>query len=121
MAVLLIVEDEDDIRLSLVQELEQDHQVLTAEDGVSGLDALHGVPRPDLVILDLMMPDLDGWGFVKAKNADSIVAGIPVIVMTARSCAEARAQGLDGAQLIIHKPFELDVLLTAIQTLTRKD
>lgn len=118
MARVLVVEDDADICISLEQVLhDAGHVVLLAMNGVEGLDLLHGLnsaPKPDLVLLDLMMPDLSGWGFLAAMRQDHEVNHIPVVVMTAMSAIEARKHELTGAALILHKPLDLDLLLAAV-------
>jgi CheY-like chemotaxis protein len=121
MPVVLVVDDEEDLLLTIAVLLQAEgYEVRTAKDGVTALDAIFSHPKPDVVLLDLAMPDLDGWGFVRAARADSEVRSIPIIVMTASPPDVARRDGgLEGARLIIHKPFELDQLLHAIGIATK--
>lgn len=120
MALVLLVEDDEDIRFTVSLVLrEEGHNVLLACDGVEALDVIFA-QHPDVVLLDLMMPDLDGWGFTKAKNADAEVRDIPVIALTAMNSVEARSRGLqEGVQLILRKPIELEQLLVAISAVTK--
>lgn len=116
---MLIVEDDADIVTTVKEALEAaGYEVGTAKDGLEGLDALHGLknePRPDLILLDLMMPVISGWEFLHAKQSDDSVKNIPVVVITAATCHEARGRfGVDGAILLIHKPFGLETLLCVV-------
>jgi DNA-binding response OmpR family regulator len=122
MTRILIVEDDDEIAMTVELVLIQEsYEIRRAKNGLLGLDALHGLggeSPPDLVLLDLVMPEVTGWEFLRAKNADRTVQNIPVIVVTARTSNEARMGDLDGVLLIIHKPFELEELLTAVDRAT---
>ncbi|NJO85169.1 MAG: response regulator, partial [Blastochloris sp.] len=88
---LLVVDDDPDIRAMHVR-VAQSHstrlQVLQAENGVAALTAMRAT-RPDLVLLDLMMPKLDGFGVLEAMRADTDLRDIPVIVLTAQTLSEA--------------------------------
>jgi len=82
MATVLVVDDEPDILLMLRMSLEDEgHTVVMAADGESGLQRL-AEHRPDLVLLDVMMPVLDGWGVLERKQRDGDLT--PVIVLSAR-------------------------------------
>jgi DNA-binding response OmpR family regulator len=119
MTVLLVVDDDDDIRESLRDALtEEDYIVLTARNGMEALDMLHGLnglPRPDIVLLDVMMPGVNGWGFLQAKNADVEVIDIPVVLLTALRSDSVRAHDPRGACLIVHKPISLEKLLAVLK------
>lgn len=124
MTRVLIVEDDDDIAAGLCDILiAAGYEAGRARDGLDGLDQLHGLKgmrRPDLVFLDLMMPVFTGWDFLNAKNSDREVCEIPVVVLTACSVHEARAVELPGVLLIIHKPFDIDRLLSVVECATYK-
>jgi CheY-like chemotaxis protein len=111
---ILIVEDEEDIRetLKLVLELE-DYQVTTASNGREALSTLERERETDVILLDLMMPVMNGWDFARALREDPTLRHIPIIVVTAYS---KRAGDID-AQAIIPKPIDLDVLLDAVKRL----
>lgn len=124
MTVLLVVDDDDDIRECLREALaEESYIVLTARNGIEALDMLHGIhglPRPEIVLLDLMLPELNGWGFLQAKNLDPSVRDIPVILVTGLTSAEVRGHAVDGACLIVHKPLSLDKLFSVITCVRRR-
>lgn len=110
---ILVVDDDEPIRQGLHAVLsEEGFQVCTADNGRSALQALRGTPTPQLVILDLMMPDMDGWQFRVAQKADPALRGIPVIAMSAARTPQAAA--IDAAAYL-PKPFSLDDLMTTVR------
>ncbi|HXH88883.1 MAG TPA: response regulator, partial [Gaiellaceae bacterium] len=106
MTRVLVIDDEAPIRLLCRVNLEAEGMaVLEASDGPSGL-AKARAELPDLVLLDVMMPGLDGWGVAEALLEDGETAGIPIIFLTARAEFRDRARGLDiGGIDYITKPF----------------
>ncbi len=81
---ILIVEDDESIRETLQAVLElEGHEVLTAENGQEGLNVLAVQPKPCLILLDLMMPVMNGWEFATALENDSKLSSIPIIVVSA--------------------------------------
>ncbi|MBV8830738.1 MAG: response regulator [Acidobacteriaceae bacterium] len=83
MGPLLIVEDEVTIRDTLSELLAKDErEIVTAGDGQEALERLTEVPRPCLILLDLMMPRMNGWEFLQRKSADPSIANIPTIVLS---------------------------------------
>lgn len=104
---ILVIEDDDDIRQVIRVYLEiEGYPVITAANGKQGLELLSQGPRPGLIILDLMMPIMNGWEFVDLLQSDDALASIPVIVVTADT---ARIRSI-RARRVIHKPFDPDVL-----------
>ncbi|XWW45013.1 response regulator [Fibrella sp. USSR17] len=112
--IVMVVEDNDDLRAQVVSYLSETYQVLSAENGQIGWEqALANVP--DLIISDVMMPELDGYELVKRLKNDERTSHIPVILLTARSASESRLQGLqNGADDYLVKPFNLAELLLRI-------
>jgi CheY-like chemotaxis protein len=111
---ILVVDDQATIRDTLGELLElEGYLVETAPDGLDALQRLRQWPA-DAVLLDLMMPVLDGWGFLCARRADPALADLPVIVMSARPDAPQSAAEL-GVQACLTKPFDLDELLDALE------
>lgn len=108
---ILIVEDDQSIRSTLKLALEiQGYTVFAAANGKEGLETLSQMPKPCLILLDLMMPVMDGWGFAEALGQDANFAHIPVIVITAFSdVSRDKAEAL-RAKLILGKPLDLDIL-----------
>lgn len=116
--LVLIVDDDHGIRESLSMILDNEGLTpMAARHGKEALDWLRGEHRrPDLIILDLMMPVMNGWDFRTAQLSDPQLAAIPTIVLTADSEAEAQAKGL-AANKGLRKPVELDALLDAVERL----
>jgi len=108
MATVLVVDDEADILELIRVNLELDgHHVLTALGGEEALDRV-GEAHPDLILLDVMMPGVDGWTVLgKIKNETSLdVSSIPVLMVTARNAPEDRIRGgIEGAIRYLTKPF----------------
>jgi CheY-like chemotaxis protein len=105
---VLIVEDDESIRLILKEILEDEgYEVFTAENGKVGIDFLKKFTRPCLILLDFMMPVMDGKEFMEAKRQDDLIAPIPVVLVSA---FEDRSRDI-GAQGFVKKPIDFDCLL----------
>ena len=106
MTRVLVIDDEAPIRLLCRVNLEAEQmEVLEASDGPSGLDVARA-ERPDVVLLDVMMPGLDGWRVAEALLEDERTNTIPIIFLTARAEFRDRARGLDiGGVDYVTKPF----------------
>ena len=116
---VLVVEDDDDLRGSLAFSLQcEGYDVEEARNGQEALDRLHEGPdhRPGCILLDLMMPVMNGWQFREAQqqDPDPEIADIPVIVLSAVGGHVQKVQPLD-AVAFMRKPFDLDVLLRMVQ------
>jgi len=118
---VLVIDDEAPIRLLCRVNLEADGmEVLEATDGAKGL-ALAGEERPDAVLLDLMMPRLNGWQVVEQLLADERTSDIAVIFLTARVEVLDRARGLDiGGVAFVTKPFSPFELAPLVRELTER-
>ena len=110
---VLVVEDDLDVREAMTCILNGvGYATLTADDGAAGLVHLRAGRRPDVILLDLMMPGMDGYEFRTIQLADAAFSTIPVIVLTAD---RRRTLSADlGAVTFLPKPFELDELLAAV-------
>src|ERR687886_537552 len=110
---VLVVDDDDGVRTAVADVLElEGYEVITASNGVEALEQVR-TARPDAVVLDLMMPVMDGWTFMEACRQEELCDGTPVLVMSAyRNLAETAASL--GANACIAKPFDLEVLLGAV-------
>jgi CheY-like chemotaxis protein len=114
---ILIIDDDDDLRCILDLVLAaQGHEVVTAADGVVGLDQLRVGVRPSLILLDMMMPRLDGEGFLRAMRSNPHTADIPVVILTGHPDAHEKAAQLGTAGCLV-KPVELAELLGTIARL----
>lgn len=108
---ILIIDDDEAIRLTLQLVLEKEnYTVFTAENGQEGLEMLSEIPRPCLILLDLMMPIMDGWEFLNVKQNDSSFSKIPVVIISAFS-DQAKKMKVDG---FLKKPIDLKELLQII-------
>ncbi|MBI5200777.1 MAG: response regulator transcription factor [Elusimicrobia bacterium] len=118
MAKILVVEDEKSLLKGLRFNLEREgHRVVTATDGQAGLDAFNR-EKPDLVILDVMLPKLDGFGFCKAVRAKSQA---PIVMLTARGEEVDRILGLElGADDYVTKPFSLRELMARVKAILKR-
>ncbi|MCD8317823.1 MAG: ATP-binding protein [Paraprevotella sp.] len=97
--------------------LQQDFHVLTAADGQEGLNMAREYD-PDLIISDVMMPNMDGYAFCRAIKTDMKCSHIPFILLTAKKSSESRSEAYDaGADSFIAKPFDVDVLSSRIRQL----
>jgi diguanylate cyclase (GGDEF)-like protein len=115
---LLVVEDDINLRTILKMQLERaNYSVRTAENGEDALEAL-GEELFDLVLLDVIMPGMDGWTVCRHIKNDIATANIPVIMLTARSEQEDRIRGLvGGANDYLTKPYELEELLARVRNI----
>jgi two-component system alkaline phosphatase synthesis response regulator PhoP len=106
MIKVLVIDDEAPIRLLCRVNLEAEGmQVIEAADGPSGVDRARD-DRPDVILLDVMMPGLDGWKVAEELLRDDRTVGIPIIFLTARAEFRDRARGLDiGGVDYVTKPF----------------
>lgn len=116
---LLVVDDEDNLRSMLGAALRHHgYQVAMATDGTEALAAL-GETRPDLVVLDVMMPGLDGFEVCRRMRADGNLT--PVLFLTARDNTDDKVRGLKlGADDYLEKPFSLEELIARIEAILRR-
>jgi DNA-binding response OmpR family regulator len=116
---LLIIEDEEPMRAVLKDIFEHEgYRVLTAVEGDSGLAAAIA-EKPDLILLDIMLPKLDG--FTLCAELRSLTVPVPVLMLTAKGQVEDRVTGLDsGADDYLVKPFSTDELLARVRALLRR-
>ena len=102
--MVLIAEDEVTTREVLIELLEKDgREIVTAGDGQEAMERLTKVPRPRVILLDLMMPRMDGWEFLRRQGADRSIANIPTIVLSASNLPA-------GARHQLSKPVDVDRL-----------
>ncbi len=102
---ILVIEDDSDLRALMVEMLSRDgHVVEDASDGVEGLQCARE-HRPDLILLDLIMPEMDGWTFLEEQKRDPRLADIPVVCVS--GAPEDRVEGID-AEAFLPKAYDLD-------------
>jgi CheY-like chemotaxis protein len=110
---VLIVEDDEDLRDMMAQMLTiEGFTAATVANGREALDYLHGATRPHVILLDLMMPVMDGWEFRRRQQADPELAPVPVIVLSALD--PVRASPVDAAAFL-KKPLDFDRLLELVR------
>jgi two-component system cell cycle response regulator DivK len=116
MKTFLIVEDVEFNLDLLVQLLEDDYTILTATDGAAGI-ALAERTRPDLILMDLSLPVIDGWEATRRIKANAALRAIPIIALTAHAMsgdeAKAKAAGCDD---YLSKPIDEDLLYAKLRT-----
>jgi CheY-like chemotaxis protein len=118
--LVMVVEDDEGIQAALGQALiEEGYDVVCASHGRQALDLLRSGPLPSLILLDLMMPVMDGRAFLEVRARDPQLADIPVVIITADTRATHDASSLD-AQAILAKPLSLQTLLESVATFCRR-
>ena len=116
-STILIVEDSEDVRIYLTDLLKADYNILLAENGEKGLSAALE-KLPDLIISDVMMPEMDGMEFCKRIKSDWQTSHIPIILLTAKASFESKIEGLEtGADDYLTKPFSFRELSVRIKNL----
>lgn len=114
---LLIVEDHVELRAFIQSILAPHYELLTAEDGLQGLQ-IATAEVPDLILSDIMMPNLDGLSLTEQLKAHPLTSHIPIVLLTAKSGLQDRIKGLTfGADAYLGKPFHAEELLAQIQNL----
>jgi CheY-like chemotaxis protein len=109
---ILVVDDDADLRETLQVLLDDSGYGVTAvANGQAALDQLKAGERPNLILLDLMMPDMNGWQFLERAVAESVLDAIPVVIMTARKAIDLPAP---PSRHVLHKPFDGAKLLSTI-------
>lgn len=115
--VILIVDDSDDFRLFMKDSLRSEYHVKEAADGAKAWEIIPAL-QPDIIVSDVMMPEMDGIELAKRLKSDIRTSHIPLILLTARSAEEQELKGLDsGADDYITKPFNFDILSLRIKRL----
>ncbi len=111
---ILVVDDDTDLRETVADALvEEGYEVATAPNGAEALRLLRAGARPNVILLDLMMPVLDGWGFRAEQLRDPSIASIPVIVFTAYAVSDEAAEKLK-ADRMLRKPILLRDLFATV-------
>lgn len=114
----VLIEDDADLRrvVQLTLQFGSSWTVTTAPDGPAGIDAVRRT-QPDVVLVDLMMPGMDGYEVCRRLLGDSTTARIPIVLLTARQNLDPERVRASGARGVITKPFDLDTLAPSILSL----
>jgi two-component system, OmpR family, response regulator MprA len=117
---ILVVDDERAVRESLRRALElEGYEIELAEDGAQALERLESEPEPDAMVLDVLMPRVDGLEVSRTLRRNG--SRLPILMLTARTQVEDRVEGLDaGADDYLTKPFALEELLARVRALLRR-
>jgi DNA-binding response OmpR family regulator len=119
--MVLVVDDDDDIRAMLVRALGMKYTVYEARDGLEAREALDQIPPPDAIVTDVMMPRLDGIGFAKLLRKEAALQRVPILFLTARGSPVDVITGINaGARHYVTKPFKIADVLTKIAGMIRK-
>ncbi len=120
MAKLLVVDDEPSVAQMVARALQDEHSVTTCTYAPDALELAKAV-GPDLVILDVMMPEMDGFEVCRRMRSDPVLADVPVIFLTAKDQVEHKLQGFEaGADDYVPKPFDLRELTMRITAVLRR-
>jgi signal transduction histidine kinase/DNA-binding response OmpR family regulator len=115
--VILVVDDSSDVRTFIKSSLESFYTIVEAADGGEGIDKARAI-IPDLIVSDVMMPNVDGFELCRVLKTDIDTSHIPVVLLTAKASEESIIEGLEtGADDYITKPFNTKILLTRIKNL----
>lgn len=115
---ILVIEDDKDIRETIAQVLEiEGYPVSSASNGAEAVKVLEKLPKPCLILLDLMMPIMNGWQFMEKQKDDTAFASLPVVVVSAlpANAAFADVKAVEGAVGYIKKPISLTALMEVVQ------
>jgi two-component system, chemotaxis family, chemotaxis protein CheY len=117
--LVLVVEDDTDTRDLIAEVLREDgYQVVVAAHGREALVAVHSLASPpSIILLDLMMPVMNGWQFLEERTHDPSLATVPVLVLSADPTRRLAAQ--QGVVAVIGKPFDLSRLLRLVRAVTK--
>ena len=118
---VLVVDDESEVRASLGEFLEGNgYSVCEAADGEEAL-AMTFTEKPDLILLDLRLPKVDGYQVCQTLKGNPITSGIPIIMITALNATPQKVKGIEfGADDYVEKPFDLDELVARMKMVARR-
>ncbi|PKD43343.1 two-component regulator propeller domain-containing protein [Rhodohalobacter barkolensis] len=118
--IVLIVEDNGDVRSFIAEQLQGEYKILEAANGLEGIAVSQGT-IPDLIITDLMMPEMDGYAFSQKIRSDEKTSHIPIIMLTAKAGLNPKIEGLElGIDAYLTKPFHVKELQTRVRSLIQQ-
>lgn len=116
--ILVIEDNEDNLALMRLFLERSKYEVLEATDGLTGLD-IASKEQPDIILLDLAMPEMDGWEVARKLKANILTKEIPIIAVTAHSLPKDRERAREaGCEAVIGKPFSVANLIAEIENMT---
>lgn len=116
MARVLVVEDERDVQQLVKAILEKDgHEVVSAFDGAEALQRLQTGDLPQVIVLDIMMPQMDGYTFINRLHEDVRTRSLPVVVLTAKGHLKEVFEQVSNVTAYVRKPFEPKALLKNVR------
>jgi len=116
--ILVIEDNEDNLALMRLFLERSKYEVLEATDGLTGLD-IASKEQPDIILLDLAMPEMDGWEVARKLKANILTKEIPIIAVTAHSLPKDRERAREaGCEAVIGKPFSVANLIVEIENMT---
>jgi len=118
--IVLVVDDDAEIRQALAELLEdEDYGVLLAANGKEAIDLVVAGMKPDVILLDVMMPVMDGWHFLSARLKHPDLVEVPIIIISAGQEAEREARKV-GVFEVVKKPLHVDDLIHRIEECRRR-
>ncbi len=119
--VLVVVDDDPDIRAMLVHALGRTYTIYEAHDGQQAKDILDTIPTPDGIVCDVMMPRLDGVELAKILRKDRVLQRVPILFLTAKGGAMDVIAGINaGARHYVTKPFKITEVLAKVASMTAR-
>jgi CheY-like chemotaxis protein len=114
---ILVIEDDAGVREGLASVIENEgYPVISCEDGREALDRLHGTQDlPRMIVLDFMMPKMDGWMFLAERRKDARLREIPVLGMSASQFLIARREPPEDVDEFLRKPFKVEAMIRSIE------
>jgi DNA-binding response OmpR family regulator len=119
---ILVVEDDDALRQILVHALSKQYAVYEATDGLAAIQLVRQIAPPDLVVCDVMMPNIDGFGFAHRMRERRDLERVPLIFLTAKTDVSSIVEGINsGARHYLPKPFKVVDLLERVAKILHPD
>ncbi|MEW5960130.1 MAG: response regulator transcription factor [Chloroflexota bacterium] len=120
MANILVVDDEERVALTIERSLQREYQVRVANNGTDALKIARRI-NPDLIILDIIMPGIDGLQVCRELRSDPILQFVPILFLTARGRVEDKLEGFEaGADDYLTKPFDVRELLLRVKAILKR-
>ena len=119
--VVLVVDDDPEIRTLVARALGHTHTIYEAGDGQEALAVLEAIPTPDAIVCDVMMPRLDGLGFAKAARNNPVLKRVPILFLTASTGPLDVIAGINaGGRHYVAKPFKVADLVAKVTGMTQR-